>query len=451
MTIAEAGTTAVATANTSTVTTASFTPAAGSLVVALVAAGNGDGFTSALGAVTDSVSGTWTRLAGDADTFGGVAEVWIKDAGASPVAQTVTYTPGGGGPGDQPVSGLLAVAKWYSGARPAAQQNGVTAVNGGTTAFTKSITPRESGSVVVLAHASHSASFTLTANAATTLVGQTNGPSGDTASASRSTATTTAATAVTLGYTNGASGDQRMALAEILAAGATLIASYSVVPGASGAGALTTASFTPANGELLVVKATTWDTTISMGTPTGGSQTYPARAISAPGGFHGWAGLWTAQVSGSPGAMTVSSTPSAAARCTLVVERWANWALATTPATDTSSSTGTSTLTTTTANSQMSWCGLDENSRDPTTRTYAGSAIEEVIDDGHVGSNSVAYHANQFVAAAGSTTYGVTLPTALAINYAAIEIRAFGATPPAALPPQNLINNRAALVRAFNW
>lgn len=446
MTLAEAGTTAVATANATTVTTASFTPTAGSLVAAVVAAGNGAGSSSALGAVTDSVGGVWQRLAGEASTTGGIAEVWIKDAGASPSAQTVTYTPGGSGVN----SGLVAVAKWYTGALPAAQQNGTTAVNGGGTSFSKAITPKASGSVVLAAYATASSAVTLTANGSTTIIGQFNGSAGDTASACRATAATTANTSVTVGFSNTAAGVNRIALAEILAAGPTLIASYAVVPAASSGAALTSASFTPANGELLIIKSTTWSNSISMGAPTGGSLTYTPQVLNAAAGFEGWTGIYSAVVSGSPGSMTVAETPSSAARCTLLVERWANATLAGTPVVDSSTSTGTGTLVTTGAYSVISWCGLDENSRDPAGRTYAGSGVEETIDDGHVGSNSVAYHAYQSVAVAGSTTYGVTNPTALAMSYAAIEVLAV-TTPASGPPPQNLINNRAALARAFNW
>jgi hypothetical protein len=51
---------------------------------------------------------------------------------------------------------------------------------------------------------------------------------------------------------------------------------------------LTSSSFTPANGEVIVVKLATGDTTVSMGAPTGGSQTYTSgspshRAGSAAG------------------------------------------------------------------------------------------------------------------------------------------------------------------------
>lgn len=217
MTVVEGGTTAVATANTETVTTASFTPAAGSLLLAIAACGNGDAFTTALGAVTDSVGGTWTRLAGEVDAFGATAEIWARDAGAAPAATTVTYNPGGGGPADEPTSGLLVVAKYLLGAKPLAAQPGATALNGGTTAYTKAIVVQATGSLIFGAHGSHSRSDTLTGNANTTILGQTNGPSGDTACAYRATNVGTPGS-ITLGFTTAVFGVQRQALVEILPA-----------------------------------------------------------------------------------------------------------------------------------------------------------------------------------------------------------------------------------------
>src|SRR5262249_32917607 len=147
-------------------------PAPGSLLVALACCGNGDAFTSAVGAVTDSVDGAtgWTRLAGEADAFGATAEIWAKDAGAAPAARTVTYNPGGGGAGDEPTAGLMVVFKYLLGAKPLAAQPGGTALNGGTTSYTKAITVQATGSLIFGAHGSHSRSDTLTGNANTTIL-----------------------------------------------------------------------------------------------------------------------------------------------------------------------------------------------------------------------------------------------------------------------------------------
>lgn len=232
-----------------------------------------------------------------------------------------------------------------------------------------------------------------------------------------------------------------------------LIAQYDVASAGNNTNTLTTASFVPGIGELLVVKMNTWDTAVAMNAPTGGSLTWTSRVIGAPGGFHGWTGIYTAAIgtTSSPGSITVSAAPASTCRHNLVVERWAGAQLAATPATDAGAGSLTSSLTTTAAHSAITWCGVDESSIDPSARAYAGSAVEEYIDDGHVGTNTVGYYAYQAVAAAGATTYGLTAPASAGMNFAALELQALGASPPAGLPPQNLINNRAALARAFNW
>jgi hypothetical protein len=191
--------------------------------------------------------------------------------------------------------------------------------------------------------------------------------------------------------------------------------------------ALTTGSFTPANGEVLVVKLETWDSTVTMTAPTGGSQTYTSRVILAPGGFRPWIGIYTAVISGSPGAMTITSTPSTSSRYSMVVERWTGAQLAATPATgNNNAATGAAngTVTTTGTNSIVSWVAGDSQSVDPATRAYLSSATEDGLRDDHVGANSVGYHAYQSAAAAGSQTMGLSAPTGMQYGIAGIEVQA---------------------------
>lgn len=232
-----------------------------------------------------------------------------------------------------------------------------------------------------------------------------------------------------------------------------LIAQYDVPSGGNNSSTLTTPSFAPGPGELLVVKMNTWDTGTAMGAPSGGSLTWASRVIGAPGGFHGYCAIYSSLIgSTSPGSMTVSATPAASCRHNLVVERWAGAQLAASPATDAGAGSPTSTLTTTAANSAITWVGVDESSIDPATRAYAGGAVEEYVDDGHVGANSVAYYAYQAVASAGATTYGLTAPSGVGMNFAALELQPLGFTPSGGSPVRgNSINNGAALARAFNW
>ena len=230
----------------------------------------------------------------------------------------------------------------------------------------------------------------------------------------------------------------------------TLVASYFVQQNASTTNtALTTPSFTPSNGEVIVVKLATWDTGTAMGAPTGGSQTYTSRVIVAPGGFRPWNGIYTAVISGSPGSMTISSTPAANARYSMCVERWSSASLAATPVTNSGGTTNggsgaaASTLTTSAANSVISWVAGDAQSLDPATRAYLDSATDEGVRDGHVGSNGVDYHAWQNVAAAGSTSFGLSAPTGMQWDIAGIEVldASGGAAP--AFPPSRLTRRRS--------
>jgi hypothetical protein len=221
----------------------------------------------------------------------------------------------------------------------------------------------------------------------------------------------------------------------------SLTANYFVQQNTTASTALTTPSFTPSNGEVIIVKLATWDTGTAMGAPTGGSQTYTSRIIVAPGGFRPWNGIYTAVISGSPGSMTISSTPAASARYSMTVERWSGAQLAATPATNsggiTNGGTGSaaSTLTTTAANSVISWVAGDSQSLDPATRAYLNSATDEGVRDGHVGANGVDYHAWQNVAAAGSTNFGLSAPTGMQWDIAGIEVLDAAVAPPAFPPP----------------
>lgn len=236
----------------------------------------------------------------------------------------------------------------------------------------------------------------------------------------------------------------------------SLIASYFLQQNTTAATALTTPSFTPANGEVVIVTLATWDTTTAMGAPTGGSQTYTSRIVVAPGGFRPWVGIYSAVISGSPGSMTVSSTPAASAQYSMNVERWSSAQLAGTPATNSGgvtnggSGAATSSLTTTAANSVISWVASDAQSLNPSTRAYLGSATDAGVRDGSVGSNGVDYHAYQSVAAAGSTGFGLSAPTGMQWDIAGIEIldSAGGSS---SAPRSPLVVPSAAAIRSAVW
>lgn len=209
----------------------------------------------------------------------------------------------------------------------------------------------------------------------------------------------------------------------------SLITHYEVYSAAADQTTLTTPSFTPSNGEVIVVKLTTWDTANGMNAPAGGTQTYSLINTAAPGGFNGWCAIYTATISGSPGAMTISSAVATAVntRHSMVVERWSSATLAGSPATNSVKSgtgtTATTTLTSVGTNSVVSWCMVDENSRDPAGSTYASSATQDGLFDGHVGSNSVQYFAYQSAASPGTQTFGVSNASSLAWTAVGVEVQ----------------------------
>jgi hypothetical protein len=207
----------------------------------------------------------------------------------------------------------------------------------------------------------------------------------------------------------------------------SLITSYYVQISPQGTSALVTPSFTPSNGEVLVIKLVTWDSAAAMGAPTGGSQTYTSRIINAPGGFNEWAGIYTAVISGSPGAMTVSSTPSTSLRGSMVVERWSGAQLAATPVTASSNNVGapaSGTITPSSGTSIISWCAGDAQSVDPATKAYLNSASNEGVRDDHVGANGCDFHAWAASTGSSSQSYGLSAPTGMTYVTAAIEVQA---------------------------
>lgn len=206
----------------------------------------------------------------------------------------------------------------------------------------------------------------------------------------------------------------------------SLIASYYVPSAGADTTNLVSPSFTPANGEVIVVKLTTWDTASPMGAVSGGGQTYTTRVTAAPGGFNGWARIVTAVISGSPGAMTVTAVGTASnSRHSMVVERWTG-TLAATPAvnaTVSGSGAPSANITTAGANSAVSWASVDVASQDPATAAYRLSATQDGLYDGHVGANSVHYFAYAIVGAAATYAMGMTAPGSQTWVLAGVEIQ----------------------------
>lgn len=199
----------------------------------------------------------------------------------------------------------------------------------------------------------------------------------------------------------------------------SLVASYQVLSAGADQTTLTTTSFSPADKEVIIARAATWDHSNGMSTPTdtSGMTWHPVQTVD-PGVFSTWAGLWYAVVSGTPGSITVSCAPATAVntRHSLFVERWSGAQMAASPATNaithvSGASTETVTLTTVKASSVVSWVAGDASSQDPALTTFAntsGTPTRDGLYDGHLGSNSVHYGVWQDAAVVGSQTFGMT-------------------------------------------
>lgn len=210
-----------------------------------------------------------------------------------------------------------------------------------------------------------------------------------------------------------------------------LIDSYVVVSPTSSAVSLVTPTFTPANGEVIVIKAAAENSTPIPGTPTGGSQTYTAQVTDSTATTT-YGRLYTAVISGSPAAFAVTLPwTSSAGFHSMVVERWGNAQLAATPATADTRGTGspTTTVTTVANNSIVSWFNGDFSAKAPTSRVYSPAAFDDGLHDKST-ANYVAYYAYQNAATAGSQTIGMSAPGSQTYKIIGIEIETTGSPPP---------------------
>lgn len=205
-------------------------------------------------------------------------------------------------------------------------------------------------------------------------------------------------------------------------AGPTLTQSYNAFDTSVDSASLVTASFTPAAGDVIVVKALSSDASMTFGTPTGGGLTYTSQYSLFTALFTGIQ-IWTAVVGGSPSSMTVTLSVAGTAHTHgMVVERWAGATLAGTPATghaQSASGTPSATVTTVGTNSVVSWVSGDWNEI-LGARTYLGTGIE--VASQQADTHYVGDWAYQPAAAAGSQTFGLSAPAGQKWTLAGIEI-----------------------------
>lgn len=219
---------------TRTATTASFSPQASTLMVALLAVDGATG-TPATVAVTDSLSGTWTllkRINVSTAGVGGSAEVWCRYLSSAPGSMTVTgdWSTNGQPAGNLTVRCLLGAAS---------SQTGATGGQGGASvAATAVLTPTQIGSWVYGANVNYFTNETMTANAATSLIDSfQDTTNGDTWSVFKGSASTSSLTSTTYGFTHAVS-EFNTAAAEILAAAAAPIPPVRVLGQAVGRASL---------------------------------------------------------------------------------------------------------------------------------------------------------------------------------------------------------------------
>jgi hypothetical protein len=242
-------------------------------------------------------------------------------------------------------------------------------------------------------------------------------------------------------------------------AGPTLaqtLTAQSVISGDSTA--LTAALTSVSVGDVVVVMAQTWDTGTAAGTPSGGSQTFTRQVTAAPGGFAGYATIFTATMAaGVASSFTLTlSAPAASSGHSMTVHRWTGATLAATPATVTAtyggsgSSAPSGSITLAAANSGISWCTNDANSVSPATDAYLSPApgTPDLLVNGSGGSDGVFRYTHQAAVSAGATTIGMSAPTTQKWVLCGVEIQAAAAaTGP--LPPALFL--RQAVRRAATY
>ena len=212
----------------------------------------------------------------------------------------------------------------------------------------------------------------------------------------------------------------------------TLIASYEVIAPTKDITSLVTPSFTPSNGEVLIVKAAaeSFDNP-DIGAPSGGGQTYTSRVYVSQSA-HAVIRIHSAIVSGSPGSMTVTQAYAVnGGYRSLVVERWGNATLAGSPAVNSGISSGAPTLSVSTVadGSVVSWVSADWNAVAPGSPAYRSSAIQDGLDNKSVEVAYVAYFAYQVTGTAGSQTIGLTSPSGQEASIGGIEVQGLASAP----------------------
>lgn len=204
-----------------------------------------------------------------------------------------------------------------------------------------------------------------------------------------------------------------------------LVASYPASSGSNGTGTLTTATFTPAAGEILVVKATSGDQPCAVGAVSGGGLTWTLQ-ISLSAGSNDPVKVWTATAPASPSAMAVSVTFSGTGNSrSVIVERWGNAVLAASPAVGASqgNTSALQTVNTVGGASIVTWVDSDWNVAGGSSPSVAYRGAGAVSIATHLLGGCNVYYAYQPAPTPGSQTFGLSSPTGQKASLVGIEIQ----------------------------
>ena len=214
----------------------------------------------------------------------------------------------------------------------------------------------------------------------------------------------------------------------------TMTASYPVYDTNTDAASLVTGSFTPAAGDILVVKVASSTAQLSWpsAAPSGGGLTFTPQVSFLPPDL-AWSGvgIWTSTpVGSSPSPMTVTVPFAGSTRPHgMVVERWAGAVIAATPVTCAARfGTGNPTATLTTqVLSAVTWCNDDWNGTPGTSRAYNTTSATPSEDGYNLNAiYDTAYFAYQAASGAGVQTIGLTAPVGQTWSIIGMEILAAG-------------------------
>lgn len=214
-------------------------------------------------------------------------------------------------------------------------------------------------------------------------------------------------------------------------------------PGTVGPGlraSLTSASFTPAAGELLVVKAGTAATAATVQAVAGGALTWTRLVNPMVTAGEAPAAIWAAPVpTGQAAAMTVSVTfantsTNQAVLAGFAYERWSNATIAApaNTAARVGSASGLAKLASATFGAAFTWADFDANGANGTAAGYYGGATPTATIAATPGQFG-AYFGYQLISPVSTATFGASSPPGQAATLVGLELLPKVNTPGATL------------------